>query len=88
MDKQFGKDFWSQEDFLEFIGDNEDKIRVVEDIISLRTQSKAIKLAEKLKPASIPDEEALKMAEQLWNPDTKLQEINKILVILAFRSNV
>lgn len=88
MDKQFGKDFWSQEDFLEFIGYNEDKIRVVEDIISLRTQNKAIKLAEKLKPASIPDEEALKMAEQLWNPETKLQEINNILVILAFRSNV
>ncbi|MGC8864789.1 MAG: hypothetical protein ACP5O2_03605 [Bacteroidales bacterium] len=88
MDKPFSSDFWSQEDFIKFIGENDDRLRVVEDIISLKTQNKAMQLAEKFKAASIPDEKALEMAEQLWNPYTKLKEIHKILVILAFRSNV
>ena len=88
MAKQFSEEFWTHEDIIKFLGKSNDKVRVVEDIISLNTQQKALRLAAKLNPASIPDEVALKMADKLWDEETSPKELNKILVTIAFRGNV
>ena len=88
MADKFGEEFWTHEDLVRFIGEDGDKLRVVEDIISIRTQEATLKLAARLNPTSLPDEEALKLANKLWSNDTKPGELKKILVYLAFRSNV
>lgn len=88
MTSQFGEEFWTHEELVKFIGKEGDRLRLVEDIISIKTQQSTLKLASKLNPASLPHEEVLKMAEKLWDPETKPNELKKILVYLAFRGHV
>jgi len=77
MADKFGEEFWTHEDLVRFIGEDGDKLRVVEDIISIRTQEATLKLAARLNPTSLPDEEALKLADKLWSNDTKPGELKK-----------
>ncbi|MDK2910180.1 MAG: hypothetical protein PWR20_1747 [Bacteroidales bacterium] len=88
MTDYFNEEFWTHDKLVKFIGKDGDRLRIIEDIISIKTQQATLKLASKLNPASMSDEEALKLAEKLWEPETKPNQLKKILVFLAFRSNV
>lgn len=63
-------------------------VRVVEDIIPIGVQERFLKLAKRIHPNKFSDAEALELIGTLTLKDIKTPEIQKIIVILAFRGNI